>query len=322
MTTPRDPDALLRAYLDDGMRVLPDRVVDAVVADIHVTRQRARWGSWRFPLMSRLAMGTIAAVVAVALAGTVWFGLWRPSSNVAATPSVAPVGSLAPSQLAVGPSAAASSEPTAVASPAPAADLALGSPFPVQLGVITGGVTYHSVGFSQPLAFTMAKYAANSTPVTPEGNFNAHTIGDGHILHVNWIDPVPGFGLMIVDDIRMPRDLCTPTTESFADIPPTPEAIGQWLRASSGLKVTDRPAMSVDGREAQVWDITLPDVCTATAGRPGGNPDLWFQAGEQHRIYAVPTGADTILVITWPSKGSEAKENAETDPLVGSLRFR
>lgn len=272
--------------------------------------------------MSRPTMAAIAAVVALALAGTVWLGLFRPSSNVAATPSVAALASPATSQSAVGPSVAASSAPSDAASSPPAADLDLGSPFPVQLGVITGGVTYHSVGFSQPLAFTMAKYAGNSPPSTPGGNFNAQTIGGGHILHVNWIAPAPGFGLMIVDDIRFPRDLCNPTADSLADIPATPEAVGQWLHASSGLAVTDRPALTVEGRQAKVWDITLPDACTASADRPGGDPDLWFQAGEQHRIYAIPTGADTILVITWPRKGAEAKDNAETDPLVRSLRFR
>ena len=319
MTTPRDPDALLRAYLEEGMRVLPDRVVDAIVADIHVTRQRARWGSWRFPLMSRLAIGAIAAAAVVAVAGTVWLGLFRPSSNVAASPSVAPAASPAPSQAATGPSPVVSSGPSPAASSAPAADLAVGSPFPVEIGVVTGGSTYHSVGFSQPLAFTMAKYAGNSTPESPGGNFNAQTIGGGHILHVNWI--ATGFGLMIVDDLRFSRDLCNPTADVLADIPATPDAVGQWLHGSTGLKVTDLPALTVDGRQAKAWDITLPHSCTAAANPPDGSPDLWFQAGQQHRIYAVPTGTDTILVITWPSQGQETKQNAETDPLVTSLRF-
>ena len=47
MTTPRDPDALLAAYLAEGMEVLPDRVVDAVLDEAHRTRQRAVFGPWR-----------------------------------------------------------------------------------------------------------------------------------------------------------------------------------------------------------------------------------------------------------------------------------
>ena len=47
MTKPRDPEALLSAYLADGMEVLPDRVVDSVLDEVHRTRQRAVVGPWR-----------------------------------------------------------------------------------------------------------------------------------------------------------------------------------------------------------------------------------------------------------------------------------
>ena len=40
MTTPRDPDALLAAYLAVGMEVLSDRVVDSILDEVHRTRQR------------------------------------------------------------------------------------------------------------------------------------------------------------------------------------------------------------------------------------------------------------------------------------------
>ena len=41
MTKPRDPDALLAAYLTVGMEVLPERVVDSILDEVHRTRQRA-----------------------------------------------------------------------------------------------------------------------------------------------------------------------------------------------------------------------------------------------------------------------------------------
>ena len=41
MTKSRDPEALLAAYFREGMEVLPDRVVDAVLDEAHRTRQRA-----------------------------------------------------------------------------------------------------------------------------------------------------------------------------------------------------------------------------------------------------------------------------------------
>ena len=56
MTTPRDPDALLVAYLADGMEVLPDRVVDAVLDEVHRTRQRAVFDPWRTRSMFKIAL--------------------------------------------------------------------------------------------------------------------------------------------------------------------------------------------------------------------------------------------------------------------------
>ena len=53
MTKPRDPEALLSAYLAEGMEVLPDRVVDAVLDEVHRTRQRAVFGPWGTRSMSR-----------------------------------------------------------------------------------------------------------------------------------------------------------------------------------------------------------------------------------------------------------------------------
>ena len=47
MTKPRDPEALLTTYLLEGMGVLPDRVVDAVLDEVHRTRQRTVFGPRR-----------------------------------------------------------------------------------------------------------------------------------------------------------------------------------------------------------------------------------------------------------------------------------
>ena len=54
MTTPRDPDALLAAYLAVGMEVLPDRVVNSVLDEVHRTHQhRVLWPARRTRPMSR-----------------------------------------------------------------------------------------------------------------------------------------------------------------------------------------------------------------------------------------------------------------------------
>ncbi len=70
MKTTRDPDALIGAFLDDGIVELPDSSYDAVRAAIDRKRQRAVFGPWREHRMSKFAL-TGAAAAAVVLAAAI-----------------------------------------------------------------------------------------------------------------------------------------------------------------------------------------------------------------------------------------------------------
>ena len=85
MTTRRDPEALLSSYLGEGMVVLPDRVVDAVLDEVHRTRQRTVFGPWRAWPMSGPAFAAVAVVALLALGGVLVIG--RPSPTPSADPS-------------------------------------------------------------------------------------------------------------------------------------------------------------------------------------------------------------------------------------------
>ncbi len=100
MTT-RETDATqaLRALFADDATILPDRVLDAVVAELPTTRQQRR--TWRWPVLPRVAV-VLAGVALIALALT--FGLLpggfvrpivTPSPSPSATPSAAPTPSAA-----------------------------------------------------------------------------------------------------------------------------------------------------------------------------------------------------------------------------------
>lgn len=68
MTTSRDPDRLIRAFLSEGEQTMGDHVYDAVRAEIDQTRQRAGIGPWRMPTMNKIVgFGLAAAAVVVAL---------------------------------------------------------------------------------------------------------------------------------------------------------------------------------------------------------------------------------------------------------------
>ena len=97
MTKPRDPDALLSAYLADGMTVLPDRVVESVLDEVHRTRQRTVFGPWRTRSMLRAVLSAAAVVAMLVIGGAL---LTHGKLDVSA-PSTTPGASASPSQPAV-----------------------------------------------------------------------------------------------------------------------------------------------------------------------------------------------------------------------------
>ena len=101
MTAPRDPDVLIRAFLDEGQTDLPDRAFDAVRSDIHQTRQRVVIGPWRerdMPIYARVAIAA-AAVLAVGLA---WVNFGPPSNGIGTQPTPSPTATPSPQPLPEG----------------------------------------------------------------------------------------------------------------------------------------------------------------------------------------------------------------------------
>jgi len=76
MTLDREFDRIASAWLADGPTELSDRVLDAVVDEVHSTRQRrAVRAPWRFPTMSMPArVAALVAVGVLAIAGAVAIG--------------------------------------------------------------------------------------------------------------------------------------------------------------------------------------------------------------------------------------------------------
>ena len=162
MTTPRDPDRLLEAYLADGMEVLPDRVVDAVLDEVHRTHQRAVFGPRRTPLMnSMLKLAFVAAaVVAVVVAGINF--LPRNESSIGGP------GANSPSPV-VTPSPEVSPSPTPVPSPK-AVRMTVAGTDPV------GATDPVRLTATLPGTWDAGDYAANAGPLDPRAAFFASTI--------------------------------------------------------------------------------------------------------------------------------------------------
>ena len=144
MTTRRDPDRQIHAFLLEGDELLNDQVYDAVRAEIERKRQRTFIGPWRRPLMNKLVTYGLgaAAVVVLIFAGSQFFGsVGGTGSQPTSTP-----------------------EPTATAEP-PTGGLPLG-PFAWMEGAdgtLPVTVTIPAPGWNgEPEWFALEKYGASA----------------------------------------------------------------------------------------------------------------------------------------------------------------
>jgi hypothetical protein len=298
-----EPDAtrIVRLWLEEGVTALPDHVLDAVLDQLPATSQRRpTWLARRSPFMSKfVGFGlAAAAVVILAVIGIQLIGGSNPGGppqDPSPSPSVEP--SVAPS---AGPSTA---------------DGTLGPP----------GTAVQAANFAEPFTFTVPEFPTTDPP-TPVAFVGEGSGPPYQSMRLN----SPTWGIVSFhDDQSLPANLCLPTGDRIDDVPATPEAGGDWLASSTGLEVTAAEALDVDGRSALRWDIHLPvGVCDEQSEAMAQQVQPpWFAAGEDHRVYAVPTGADTILVLTWGVSFMGLSEeygdavNAATDDLVQSMTF-
>jgi hypothetical protein len=280
MTVPTRPDhdRLVRTFLEAGPEVLSDRTLDAIADDVHRTRQRGGGAvPWRIPSMSRFTI-TAASVAIVAVIAGLAFMISRPTSHVGG-PSIPP----------------STASPTPTASPT--------SP-PDPLGFLEDGGTYRTTAgsFSQSFTVTLPRM-----PAALADNIFGDLLGSSHDLRIR---PKVG-AITIHDDSVLPADFCNPDGGVIKDIPATPQAVQAWL--AKGLIVSPPVELTVDGRTALRWDVFVPASCHAAASDSSTGAAIWFGPREHHRLYAVPTGRDTILIATWGA-GYEGGE-----PLLGAI---
>jgi hypothetical protein len=111
MTTPREPDSIVAAWLEEGPTELPEATRRAIAVNIRTTHQtrRLNWVPWRNPSMNPLArLAVIAAGMVVAIGGAVY--ILTPGGQIGGQPST-----VAPSSAPPSPSQAPS--PSQSASP-------------------------------------------------------------------------------------------------------------------------------------------------------------------------------------------------------------
>ena len=284
MTTSRDPDALLAAYLADGMTVLSDRVIDAVLDEAHRTRQRTGFGPRRTLQMFKPMFAATAAIVAVVV-GAFALGLLNPpiaEPGATATPSVVPSQSEGPPPTAKPSSVSGSRK---VLEPGPwrvaLADRQIIVDVPADVGPVYGELW--------PDART-ARF---------DNDLGSFTIQSGL-----W---------------RTNLDWCHPTTD-IIELPDTPDEIAEWLHGMADADVSDRPDVSVDGRTARAFNFVLHNGCYDSSEPPPGSIVPWQGQNEHVVVYAIPTEGQAILLMSYAFEESVKPTRAFRDYLDEIVR--
>jgi hypothetical protein len=167
MTANRDPERLIRAFLDEGEERLNLPIYDAVRAGIEQKRQRAFIGPWRTPIMSKflaIGLGAAAVVVIGVFLGAQLLGSPNGGTGTGASPT---------------PSATV--EPTPVPTPT-AATLASGS-FTADLGDFGRAFEINATGTVDDVSGTLEV----SNPGGTEGAYSvdlqcARSVADGPLV--------------------------------------------------------------------------------------------------------------------------------------------
>lgn len=102
----REFDRIAEDFLADGPTVLADRVFDAALDEVHLTRQRRglRRARWRFPNMNTYAKFAVAGVVVIAV-GFLGLTLLRPAGTGIGGPPAATPSPVATATPTTGPTA-------------------------------------------------------------------------------------------------------------------------------------------------------------------------------------------------------------------------
>lgn len=295
MTTQRDPDRLIRAFLDEGRTQLPDRTYDAIRSDIERTRQRVAFDPWRLTRMNSYLRYAIAAaaVVIVAIIGiNVLPGVIGQSVGPSATPSPSP-----------------SPTPTAVPTPSPTT-----AGFAPRGGLARGRHTFTSGGLRFSVDIQTAGWISNGSYAIDWGPFLAAESAE----FIFWPDAAA---------VGIFADPCSATKGPSlgTSLPDLAAAVA----ALPGTDVVEGPTdVTVGGYPAKRVAITIREDIAC----PPDKFFMWYGPGSNNERYASALGAtfhtwivDVNGTIAWIDgetyKGSGPEQQQLLQDVVDSIQF-
>ena len=296
----------LEDYLEsfDGVTPLPDRVRDAVHAELPRTRQvrptrASRKGSWMSSRdrQARARWGLTAAVVlASVVLGAVFFNSGRDSPGVGAAPAT-----VSPSPS---PSRIPTPTPTPILLPADGSSVAgpgdfqAGDPFPIPVTV------------TLPVGWVANVGGPNATFIKTVGDSVGSAIG----LTLNqslYADPCNETGLLQPQPGPTVDDLAT----ALANLP--------------GFDATIPTEVTVDGYRGKQLTLKAPDNFTACATSPDRyrawtlplGADLAFAPGQQTTLSILDIDGQRLVISADTYAKTTPQTQAEAQQIVDSIRF-
>lgn len=204
MSTDREVTTIVQSWLEDGVRTLPDRVLDDVLAQLPQTRQRRAWYARRTFDMTTMFKAALAAAAVFAIAIT----LVSLNGNGA-------VGGLSPTPSLTA-TATPTAAPTQTPTPVPTAEPAAG---PIELpppGDLEPGSYFMDV---QPTAFDDAGMPVENPPLY-RATFTvpAGLQSNGWAVTKHGVQPPEGMAFAAWTIARINPDPCHPTPEAAVDV--------------------------------------------------------------------------------------------------------
>jgi hypothetical protein len=122
--------------------------------------------------------------------------------------------------------------------------------------------------------------------------------------------------LTLLDHVPLWTDVCQWESDTGVVWPVTPAQTIAWVKSAFGNRAVRRPSVQVDGRSVAVFDVT-PGACDPFAQK--GDWDVASRP-PPHRVYVIPSDADTILAYT--ALFARSAIASVTDPLIRSIHFQ
>ena len=302
MTARRDPDQLIRAYLEDGPTELPDRSYDAVRDRIDHTRQRVVLGPWREPRMSNFMRIAIAAALVLVVAVAGFSFLSRNDEGGLGVGATQPPGAPTPSPI-----------------PLPASGAL--DPRTYYIERTDLGATRSAVAEGIRITLTVPQGWAVDPGRTDDVILVKHPGEPGEVMLNPWVLT------------HIFRDGCEWDEEALVDAGTTVDELVSALADQGGREATAPRDTRVGGFPGKLIELTVPsdlDVTTCTESNqrywPGPAPDFsgglcCNPAGNTDAVHVIDVEGKRQVFVARHYPQSSTEDRAELQAIVDSIKI-